>query len=130
MLLNIQQPFPKLENTILVPASPESVNVQPGSKINTRQMRVKTVKMCLFRQRLEARERSNYVSVEYLKTNLVVCCHRNKTHVQQRFIFVNITLVLCAECCENEYAVPNATETANVGHQKHCLARQQGSRAD
>lgn len=25
MLLNIQQPFPKLENTILIPASPDKV---------------------------------------------------------------------------------------------------------
>ena len=33
MLLNIQQPFPKLENTILVPTSPESV-----SNCSTQQM--------------------------------------------------------------------------------------------
>lgn len=27
MLLNIQQPFPKLENTILIPASPDKVQI-------------------------------------------------------------------------------------------------------
>lgn len=41
MLLNIQQPFPKLENTILIPASPDKVRTDdldaqticlPGSK--------------------------------------------------------------------------------------------------
>ncbi len=31
MLLNIQQPFPKLENTILIPASPDKVTLNDST---------------------------------------------------------------------------------------------------